>query len=155
MIQEISVFIAQNFTPLIINMFGEGSFLAETSASNPLLIPLFLVIIPALILFGLSVFVDFIKDSWKMPFGIVFDLAAILLYTFYPILLIPGAFVATITYALLGFRQKKFFKWIYILIGFLKMLVLSPAIPVDEGLKIILVFLPIYTIIMFFLCITD
>ena len=155
MIQEVSNLIAQSFTPFITNIYGEGSFLAEVSASNPLLIPLFLVIIPALILFGIAIFVDFIKDSWKMPFGIVLDLAAILLYTFYPISLIPGAFVAAITYAILSHKQKKLWKWLYILIGFFKMLIISPIIPVDDGLKIVIVFLPIYTIAMFFLCITD
>jgi len=154
MIQQVSEFIAEYGTPVVTAVFGEGSFLGELSISNPLMVPIILIIVPAIIFFGVSFYIDFIKDAWKMPFGILLDLIAFFLFIFAPGLLFVMAFVAAGLYFILSIRQK-FWKFLYVLVGFGKLFLISPMFQGSETLKIIIVFLPIYTIAMFFLCITD
>ncbi|MBU1199523.1 MAG: hypothetical protein KKF46_06810 [Nanoarchaeota archaeon] len=154
MIQAVSEFLAEQLSPTIISIFGQGSFFAELFVSNPLLVPIVFIILPAIIFFCVALFVDFIKDSWKMPIGIVLDLLAVVFFVINPNLLIIFAVVSAVVFFILA-RGQNVLRWIYAVIGFIKFILLVPFLPLPELVKTIIVFIPILTITMFFLCITD
>jgi len=153
MLEEYISYVIEKSTPAIAQFFGNDTFIAEAILSSPMILPI-LLFVPALALLAISLFVDFIKDSWKMPFGIALELLALYFYLKSSNWAIIFAIVSASLFFVLGFQQK-ILRWVYSGVGFLKFLFIAPFFPLPEGLKALIAFLPILTVAMFLLCITD
>ncbi|MBN1792777.1 hypothetical protein JW826_03775 [Candidatus Woesearchaeota archaeon] len=138
--------------PVIFIFFSEESFIGSLLSAYPLIL-FALVLLPFIIIGAVVLLFDFIKDSWKMFFGIALDIAAIFVFAMMGNALLGLALVSAGIFYLLAYGKMQ--KAIYASIGAARMLILLPFIPLPEVLKIILLLIPICTITMFFVCITD
>jgi hypothetical protein len=152
MLEGLSEFLSAFVLPIIVFFVGEESALGSLLSGYPLLLLVF-VFLPLLIFGFVALFFDFIKDSWKMPIGIVADVLVLFFFTTLPGVLIFLAFPVAIVYFLLGKGEVQ--RRVYAGAVFLRFLLLAPFIPLPEGFKAFLVLVPICTIAMFLLCVTD
>jgi len=152
MLDAVNALLKEYLLPFVLAVVGEESFIGMWLSSQPLLL-FVLLAIPFIALWSMALFVDFIKDSWKMLFGIVIDVAAIFLFASSPELLLVLAFVSSILvyFLAVGDIQRK----VYAGICFIRILVLAPFIPIPIVLKMIILLVPLCTIETFLLCITD
>ena len=153
MISQISSFISEQGASALAKVLGNDAWIVRVLSSHPLVIPLIILFV-LIIIFGISLFVDFIKDSWKMPIGIVLDMIAVALFTLDPWWLLLFAFISGAAFFIMSLGQN-FGRWVYTIIGFLKFFILLPLIPIPEEIKVLAVFIPVCSIAMFFVCVTD
>lgn len=152
-LESVSKFLQEYMLPYILSILGEKSFLGQLIANNPLLL-FVIIVLPILAIWMIALFVDFVKDSWKMPIGVIFDIFAILLFPTVPYVLFGLAIAAGILYYFLA-NGSPVQNGIYAGLGAMRFLIIAPLIPVPESLKVLLVLVPVCTIITLFLCITD
>jgi hypothetical protein len=152
MLESVSEFLQASLVPLLSSILGADNFLVNLISNQPLLLLAFLVL-PAIILLVVALFVDFMKDSWRLAVGALFDILAIYIFVVNPLMLVVLALAAGITFHFFG--ENEIQHKIYTTLSVLRILVLLPFIPIPENLKIILVLAPICTLLTFFRCITD
>ena len=100
-LESVSKFLQEQALPYILSILGEKSFLGQLIATNPLLL-FGIILLPIFAIWMIALFVDFVKDSWKMPFGVIFDILAILLFPIVPWALFGLAIAAGISYYFLA-----------------------------------------------------
>jgi hypothetical protein len=152
MLEGVSGFLSANLIPMIASFMGQDSWIVNVLETQPLfLIPMLLV--PAIILLIIALFVEMIKDSWRIAVGVIFDLLAIYFFVSNPLMLLLIALIAGITFHVFGSSETQHRIYTTLAVG--RLLVLLPFIPISENLKIIIVLIPICTILAFFRCVTD
>lgn len=142
----------ENVLPIVVSYLGETNFLSAWLTENPLLLFLVLLLPFALILL-VALLVDFIKDSWKVSFGLVLDLAVIFMFAlFWPGLLLVMLAAGAVFFFL---AEGPIQKGIYAGLAVLRVLIVLPFIPLPTALQMILLFAPLGMILAGLACITD
>jgi len=154
MLTEILEVINTKAAPVLSNLLGGSeSALGGFVMIHPLLSIILCVVIPALILLALALFVDFVKDSWKMPFGIIADVLAFYAYL-QPGIMTIIAMVVSVAVIMIFLHELTAMKWVFAVLSIGEIaLTFFPGVPV--GLAAFAGIFCLNTILFFIGCIID
>jgi hypothetical protein len=138
--------VSQSITPYLIQDGIVGFF-----AQFPIYILLGFFIIAG----GFALFMDFIKDSWKVPFGIIADIIDVMAMQFPGIMDIAAAIYGVFIYSIFA-RKNRFFMRIFIVATFIEAIIgIGFPLPIVGDIGYITNVFPLNTFMMILVTVVD